>query len=461
MDGDNNVNPGSLVSSDTLFKPTNWLAKIDFINQLVLQNNVLLTVLTEHGGGKTSFSRLLKQEIDASVQAYVYKATRSFSSKDLLTKLGNIFHIKVDASTTMINMVEHINQQNKHVLLIIDDAQNLPPVFLQEIMMNIKRFDERMFFHICLMSDFKILKHLHQLEAGKFGNLIHTIELGTLTERETNTWVLNRANGASGINNSKLEEFYHLTGGSVARINSQMDGFFGIQRSLSVAKIKKIVTARMGQVASVLFVLVLVNFFWKTNQYSSVTTKNTEIKVQQTAQNLKSKTVEAALQSTIPVYSLASTVQSLQPSSRNLVIDYGDNEENELGNLVLMDKVVVLPSLVSADRSDVSGISGSLLPSIGKLALKNAVVKKTDSLYTIQLLASKHLNELEKFVATQDTHNQFKIAHTNRKGIDWYVLTMGDFGKRALAQQAIDKLPANIAKFKPWVRSAKELKVIG
>lgn len=465
MDDEIGANSECLVTPDALFKPADWLAKIDFIKQLVLLNNLLITVLAEHGGGKTSFIKLL-QESEMSAQTHVFRASSSFSSSDIVIELANIFHQKVDSSTTMSSMIEHINQRNTHFLLIIDDAQNLPPAFLQEILTEIKRYERSMFFHICVVSDFKILQYLHKLETTEFENLIHTIELGALTKRETSTWLLNKSNVTSPVTNIELEKFYQLTGGSVARINSQMNALFEKECSLPISKFKQSLSIPSGQIISVLVASVFFTWFVQTSYFGSKQNIDVGVK-EESAKVIESKAVEMASHSKIPAYFMASVIQPLQPSSRNLTIDYGDSDDTTLQNMVLMDKVVVLPNVVNAYHPSGSGIAVSSLPAIeiakGKRDFSNEdnTIKNGFKSFTIQVLASKQPHELEKFVTVHHFNSQFKIALTKRNGIDWYVLTMGEFNKRELAQVAIDTLPAEVSKFKPWVRSTKELKVIG
>lgn len=466
MVSENNSSPEHLVTPESLFKPARWLAKIDFIKQLVLSNNVLLTVLAEHDGGKTTFTKLLTQEIDTAIQVHGFQASSSFSNSDLIADLGNIFHKEVDSSTTMTNMIEHINQLNEHFLLVIDDAQNVPPVFLQELLMDIKRRESSIFFHVCLVSDFKILEPLHKLESEQFDNLIHTMELDALTEWETSTWLLNKSNGASHINNRRLREFYQLTGGSVARINSQMTVFVESLFSAPQSKFKKSIFLRLGQSISVVFVVSIVTWLWQTNYYS-VPIQNADVKTTEPVKAIELTVVEVPLKSHIPAaYSTASMIQVLEPSSRNLVIDSGGSDEMDLNKMVVMDKVLVLPKIILAYPFNESTTLVSELPGIGALASKKIlpeikIVKKDRALYTIQLLASKQHREIEKFMAAHHTNGPFKIGYVKRQGKGWYVLTMGEFKKCEHAQRAIDSLSADIAQFKPWVRSAREFTVVG
>ena len=50
-DGQLQIDVGTANHLRSLFKPSSWLSEIDFINHLVLFNNVLVTVLSEKSGG--------------------------------------------------------------------------------------------------------------------------------------------------------------------------------------------------------------------------------------------------------------------------------------------------------------------------------------------------------------------------------------------------------------------------
>jgi DamX protein len=449
------------------FKPSNWLAKINFINHLVLLNDVVMAVLAEHGGGKTTFIKLLAQGLDDSINTHVFKANPPFDSHNLIAELAQIYKCCLDTPLDIALIIKQINKQKKYFLLIIDDAQNLPLAFLQEILNEIKQHENNNFFHVCLVSDFALVPRLCVLEANEFTNMIHTIELGALTESETNTYLQKKAQIPAHINKTALQAFYQLTGGNIARINSQMNAFFNLSSPV-LKKSKKITTKQLCLTGSLLILMLLPLYLWQTDfsfsmpsfwqSPSSVVTKN-----------------QGVLTSKIPAFSTASIRQVLQPTPLNRIVDYGDDDDSNLDNMVIMDKVVVIPKAMYRHRIENPMILSSSIASIGTLLAKtpapmnevsvsvakgNNVAFANKGRYTIQLLASLNQNDLKRFIVAHHIKNETKISISKRQGVTWYVLTMGAFHKSEHAKSAINNLPKALTKLNPWVRSVSGLNAL-
>ena len=77
------------------------------------------------------------------------------------------------------------------------------------------------FFHLCMVSDYSVVATLNNLAADEFNNLVHTIELGSLSESEARTYVLQRAMTARLINkplaDAEFKQFYQLTKGNIGK----------------------------------------------------------------------------------------------------------------------------------------------------------------------------------------------------------------------------------------------------
>ena len=446
------------------FKPSNWLATIDFINHLVLLNNILMAILAEHGGGKTSFIKLLQQGLDENINSYVFKATPVFVSTNLVAELAETYHLDKAVLPSIAPLIEQINEQKKHFLLIIDDAQYLPHTFLQEILSEIKRHENNNFFHVCLVSDFTLVQRLCVLETNQFTNMIHTIELGPLTESETNTYLLKKAKLPAHINKTTMEAFYQLTGGNIARINSQMNGFFNISPTV-LTKSKKITAKQISLGGSLATLLLVSLYLWQTNFFLLGTTWH--------APNLVVTENNPVLISQIPVLTKGSIRQALQPTPLNRIVDYGDEDEANLENMVVMDKVLVIPKAMYRHQIENKMVLTSSIASISTLIAKASTRNTVASVpvsskvaaiakgrFTIQLLASQNQKDIKKFIATHHIKNETKIRVSKRQGVTWYVLTMGAFHKPEHAKIAINNLPKALTKLNPWVRSVNDLNAL-
>jgi hypothetical protein len=59
----------AVIQPRVLLKPGSWLEKVDLINHLILFSNVLITVLSEKEGGKSSFGTLLQANLDPQIKS--------------------------------------------------------------------------------------------------------------------------------------------------------------------------------------------------------------------------------------------------------------------------------------------------------------------------------------------------------------------------------------------------------
>jgi DamX protein len=121
-----------LESQTKILKPSSWLTKIDVINQLVISNNILISILGEHRSGKTSFANLLQAELTLKVKTILMTASSAVDKDLFLQQLGSI--LELSSETSLDKYVAVINERKAHVLLIIDDAEFLPANFIEEIL---------------------------------------------------------------------------------------------------------------------------------------------------------------------------------------------------------------------------------------------------------------------------------------------------------------------------------------
>ena len=142
------IESGTVDQQHLLFKPGTWLNKVDFVNHLVLFNNVLITVLAEKEGGKTSFSQLLELHLDKQIKPVSISITAPCNTKELIKNICSELHLNHDAKTKAASVVKQINERKAHVLLIIDDAQNLPEELIKEMLTEIKAQEEFGYFQV-------------------------------------------------------------------------------------------------------------------------------------------------------------------------------------------------------------------------------------------------------------------------------------------------------------------------
>lgn len=478
----NQTELGTAIPARTLFKPSSWMTKIDFISHLVLFNNVFMTVLSEKKGGKTSFCSLLLNQLDQQIKSVFIAAKVPCEREAVLGAIATQLHLNVDSNTSVASLVAQINERKAHVLLVIDDAQHLPEELIKEFIISIKSQEDSGFFHLCTVSDYSVVATLNKLVSGQFENLIHTIELSALTNSETRTYVLQRAMMERLINkplsDSQLEKLYRQTQGSIAKINADLESFIfnsAPEKEKSTATLVKKASLSLAMAAVAGFSFVYLSDLGKTTEQAPIAV--TSLPSIKEAINEQVKEVVEVL-SYIPSLHDNSVIQLVQNTlPKKQILDIA--EEDQLPNTVaLVDKVIVIPSVTknTAEResrlADNTAIheaqlkqptqfdqakASVLVPA--KQALVAQMVNTTG--YTIQLAASHQQKDLSRFKQSNDLYAETKIRHFSNQKEGWYVLTLGEFSTRAQAQEQIKKLHSTIGKLKPWVRPVSGLKDVG
>lgn len=78
---------------------------------------------------------------------------------------------------------------------------------------------------------------------------------------------------------------------------------------------------------------------------------------------------------------------------------------------------------------------------------------KLDSHWTIQLYASKDIDQVNKMIHKNNIKQQSTIFHENNNGDTWYKLLYGTYLNKKQAIVARDNLPAVLRVANPWVRN--------
>ncbi|CAM4501597.1 MAG: Cell division protein DamX [Legionella sp.] len=420
----------AVIQPRTLLKPDSWLSKIEFINHLILFNNTLITVLSEKAGGKTSFASLLQEHLDPQINPLLITIKAPYNREDIISSIAEQFHLKQDEHTDMSSLVAQINERRAHVLLLIDDAQHLPEVFIKEVMLAIKNQEDFNFFHLGLLSDYSIVAALNSFSASFFNGLVHTIELGTLTEAETRTYVLERATASrlitKPLSEAQLKKIYQLTKGNVTKINSNLESFifnFANKKELSTLDtVKKFGIPVGSAVLSTLCCLFIAKAFNQEPPTNQVTAAITKPSVQQTA--------------------LVSQIPSWQDSAtRELVVHTLAVNQNL--DLISKEANGATIALVEQAQRD-ARIEQD------KAAITQALQEK---LYTIQLVASTDKIDMKRYIKSNKLlYSTAKLNHYTEHNVIWYVLTIGEYSNMTDAQESIKKLPPSLKRLNPWVR---------
>jgi hypothetical protein len=473
-DGQGQIDAVTTHQSRMLFKPASWLTKIDFINHLILFNNVLITVLSEKEGGKTSFSTLLQNNLDKQIKSIYMTIKPPCDREQIINDIATQLHLNNDAHTDIASIVAQINERKAHMLLILDEGEEIPESLIKELLMAIKNQEDFGFFHLCLVSDYSVVATLNHL-SEQFNNLIHTIELGSLSESEARTYVLQRAMTERLINkplsDQQLKQFYQLTKGNVAKINANLESFIfkcATQKPRNNLLFLKRACIGVSAVIAAGLSYMYYDSSYTKGQFPHEENLTAPSAVEHITVNAKPKLLVSHIAS---LYD-SSTIQLVEYAlPKKQILDDIDDEGQQLNTVAIVDKVVVIPTVnspntplepqlgatIAVQESRLEKIVGFSATKPVKIAKATKVTKKVSAtskvnLYTIQLAASHNISDVKRFKQSNKLLSATKLRHfTNAKG-HWYILTLGEYNSRDQAQVHAKKLPAQLAKLNPWIR---------
>lgn len=309
------------------FKPSAWIAHIDFMKRLWMKHHVLVAVLAEAGGGKSTFIELLRLKLGTTFRTLVFQAQSDFAESAFFKAMAKQLDIQPVASCEAL--FQTIGLQTPSLFLMIDDAHHLPEPFLFELVRAYQAHAASVRLYICLLSDFGLTPMLSRLE--KSSNQVHAIQLGALTPVEMRTYVLKQLPHtalATQVTPARLSDFYTLTQGFIAQINEQAAGFFDPNarhhwRGRLLHKQKWTLTLLLGMFMS---------FAAGWGLFHS--TAMSVLATQERPMHLLSH---------IPGWYEGVAIQATAPSPMKKFVSLP--EENEEPSTVLLDKVVVIPDL--------------------------------------------------------------------------------------------------------------------
>lgn len=447
----------SEVKNANLFTPSAWLTKIELIQYLIFEKNVLISVLGELHGGKSSFARILSSHLDPQIKVYSLTASPLFDTVVFLSELVDEFTIQGEKNIS--SLIRQSEENKTYSLLIIDDAHYLPETFILEILQALEQQNSPFYFHVCFISNETIPKMFNNADLKSYRDRIHTLELECLDEEETEGYVKARMKplktfGTLG-QEKQINQLYQLTGGSIAGINSQMLGFFNQPWQKMFRTSWPVSLSVIGSTLLLVYSLI----YWEQKHSSAHQTMLIISSTPHQASSSKPKTAQV----TIPTQRVTPTLaKANSPSMPEILVS-----EVPAYDFSALREPLVEPNLVHHS----SKILEDEFKAIPQLALEKTAevltyskiqtgLSKTSAVrvsYTIQLLASRSKAQLERFAHVHHIEDKTKIFYVHKDNQKWYVLTVGQYNELNSAKEMMERLPKDFSRLKPWVRATSVL----
>ncbi len=203
------------------------------------QGEGFVVVTGEPGTGKTmlvkELAQFLKQENLVCIGSLVTSNVGAEDTLRLLAATFGIFYELDDSKATLLNRIETFfkdkAKQGKRVLLIVDEAQNLPKQSIEELrMLSNFEWEGKIIFQTFLLGQEELGKTLFSPDMEQVRQrVVATYQLKSLTEEETHDYILFRLEKAGWIPGTTLfhedvfNEIFRFTKGVPRRINSLCD----------------------------------------------------------------------------------------------------------------------------------------------------------------------------------------------------------------------------------------------
>ncbi|MFH1354831.1 MAG: AAA family ATPase, partial [Candidatus Omnitrophota bacterium] len=189
-----------------------------------------VVITGEIGAGKTTICRTLLNKLDLNTKVALITNSH-LTPKELINEILDEFEIEHKGGTKQ-KLLSKLNQwlirqlaDDMNVVLIIDEAQNLPPKVLEEVRMlsNLETEREKL-IQIILLGQPQLRKKLENINLEQFKQRIAVYyHLNALTKSETDEYIAHRiklvsSNGAESLFERSAVDLIHAHSGGIPRI---------------------------------------------------------------------------------------------------------------------------------------------------------------------------------------------------------------------------------------------------
>ncbi len=209
---------------------------LSFLQYGLGQGDGFIVITGDIGTGKTTLVQTLLADLDPKVTVVANMVTTQLKEDDLLTLVAFQFGLRPNGPSKAVLLRDleqfflHRTRENKRVLLIVDEAQNLPPQSVEELrMLSNFQYQGRPLVQVFLLGqeEFRatlLSEGFEQLRQ----RIIATYHLNPLDAEETRTYIEHRLrlvgwNTDPTFTDEAFERVYAFTQGVPRRINNLCD----------------------------------------------------------------------------------------------------------------------------------------------------------------------------------------------------------------------------------------------
>jgi len=428
-----------------------FVQRLNVLRRLVQGRDFLILVIGEKGSGKTT---LLNQFLISAKGNWRTCRIRAHS-----TTIS-------DAPPALDNLNEHpafILPDDELPIVMFDDAHELTGIELQYLLKDaLAPGGNRKLKRLILFSEPGINATMASLLAPfARETVVNKVHMSQLSEIETHDYLFHRLKiaGLTGKNPFKsadIKSIHKAAGGLPGGINekahtlllNRLSGEKPTSRSIRLPHFKKSFLIIAGFI--VVLALVMFLFFFKEKN-SNIPSADILGPKSQVSSSMK----KTAKKPPAPHVSASPVASSNGSEKAKQSLDKPENK------LTKTDPLVSLKSKAQAGKKKKQEKTVLLKSKKAKgIHRESWLLAQKPSYYTIQLIGLQNEKSINKFVKKYKLFNQVAYYKSLYRKKDWYPLLYGAYPTRREASSAMKKLPQELRKLSPWIRSFSSIQQI-
>ena len=211
-------------------------AALAYLRYGLSQNEGFVVITGAPGTGKTTLAQILLKEMDLSSVVVAHLTTTQLDAEEILRMIAASFGLRYEGmnKTGLLKTLEDFlltqSRENKRVLLVVDEAQNLPPRSIEELrMLSNLQVEEKALLQTFLLAQTQFRQMLDRPDLEQFQQrVIASYHLTELEEDECQQYIESRLQhvgwqGDPQFTAVAYEEIFQYTQGMPRRINMLCD----------------------------------------------------------------------------------------------------------------------------------------------------------------------------------------------------------------------------------------------
>lgn len=452
------------------FVSSTWNEYLDLLPQFLRYCNSLVIIKGKQGVGKTSLVNLFISENNGDANIVFIDSDACSSSESLLKLLHQHFSAPYDPDSTA-DISEQIESQLNHLklnkaprMLIIDNAQHLPLDVRQAcLQITQQQTSLETCLPIILIGDDALESHFKALLTTKTAeSSLHIMHLPAFNLADTDDYLqasLEKAGEAkdeSPLNDEDIETIYKASQGVIEKINVSASNLLTVkleQKSTPARLPKKLI----WWAATLVAIIALLFLYRMVSQPPALTTTfKTPIALRNLAPVTKPTTTQVG---NMEVHTEQQKPAAQEPAPQKVKPIKAVPVPHKT-TLPAIQKVKTTPPKKVAEPKARELIHTKAKPDLfnrimhQKLAIEHQrVLGINGKKYTLQLMASKNLHSVEKFIVQHQLQATAMVIKISHHKTSLYIVLYGIFANRQQAIDNLQQIDPQLQRLKPWPRS--------